>query len=328
MSIDDVARELYGLVPEEFTAARNERAKEAKDAGDAELAAGVQSLRKPTAGAWLLNQLVRQHGDEVQQVLDLGAQLRAAQGTLGADELRALDRQRRQLTRAVAEQARDLGREAGRRVTDATTADVEETLRSAMVDDAAGAALSTGLLTDTFSSTGIEPVDLSRVVALRATRCPAGMRRHPRESAARRTPSGPTRPAGASSPRPRRLSRRRSRPCRPHATSASRRPTRSPQATRRREQLESEQAEARRRLARPRHPGRERRRARRKGMPRRRTTSGRSGTRRRRSRRRHGWREELDGPARRRAAVRQPQRAVISTMPRHISSVVPSPQAT
>ena len=168
MIIEDVARELYGLEPEEFTAARNARAKEAKEAGDRELARRVQSLRKPTAGAWLLNQLVRQHGDEVQQVLDLGAQLRAAQGTLGADELRALDRQRRQLTRAVAEQARALGRDAGRRVTDQTTADVEETLRSAMVDAAAGAALSTGLLTDTFSATGLEPVDLSRVVALGA----------------------------------------------------------------------------------------------------------------------------------------------------------------
>ena len=168
MSIEDVARELYGLEPEEFTAARNAAAKEAKDAGDPELAGRVRSLRKPTAGAWLLNQLVRRHGDEVQQVLDLGAQLRAAQGTLGADVLRALDRQRRRLTRAVAEQARALGRDAGRRVTDQTTADVEETLRSAMVDAAAGAALSTGLLTDTFSATGLEPVDLSRIVALGA----------------------------------------------------------------------------------------------------------------------------------------------------------------
>jgi len=166
VSIEDVAAELYGLAPEEFTAARNARAKGAKAGGDAELAAQVQSLRKPTAGAWLLNQLVRQHADLVQQVLDLGGQLRAAQGTLGADELRALDRQRRQLTRAVAEQAAGLGRAAGRRVTAATTAEVEETLRSAMVDAVAGAALATGLLTDTFSSTGLDPVDLSRVVAL------------------------------------------------------------------------------------------------------------------------------------------------------------------
>ena len=166
VSIDDVAQELYALVPEEFTATRNARAKEAKAAGDAELAAQVQALRKPTAGAWLLNQLVRRHADEVQQVLDLGAQLRAAQGSLGAAEVRALDQQRRQLTRAVAQQARALGQDAGRRVTDQVTTDVEETLRSAMVDEAAGAALLTGLLTDTFSSTGLEPVDVSRVVAV------------------------------------------------------------------------------------------------------------------------------------------------------------------
>ncbi len=180
MSIEDVAGELYGLAPEDFTAARNARAKEAKAAGDTELAGRVQSLRKPTAGAWLLNQLVRQHADDVQQVLELGGQLRAAQGTLGADELRALDRQRRQLTHAVAEQAAGLGRDAGRRVTAATTAEVEESLRSAMVDPVAGAALATGLLTDTFSSTGLEPVDLSRVVAL------------PPEGATASTESGPT----------------------------------------------------------------------------------------------------------------------------------------
>lgn len=166
MSIEEVAQQLYGLAPEDFTSARNARVKEVRAAGEPELAAEVQALRKPTTGAWLLNQLVRRHGEEVQRVLELGAQLRAAQGTLSADELRGLDRQRRQLTRAVAGQARALGREAGRRVTDQVTADVEETLRSAMVDAAAGAALSTGLLTDTFSSTGIDPVDLSGVVAL------------------------------------------------------------------------------------------------------------------------------------------------------------------
>ena len=175
MSIEEVARQLYGLAPEDFTAARNARAGEAKAAGDAELAARVRSLRRPTAGAWLLNQLVRRHADLVQQVLDLGGQLRAAQGTLGADELRALDGQRRQLTRAVAEQAAGLGRDAGRRVTAATTADVEETLRSAMVDAEAGAALFAGLLTDTFSSTGLEPVELARVTALPPPRAPASV---------------------------------------------------------------------------------------------------------------------------------------------------------
>lgn len=167
MGIEDVADELYGLPPEEFTAARNTRAKAAKDDGDRELAAAVTALRKPTAGAWLLNHLVRQHRGEVDAVLELGIRLRAAQGTLGAADLRALDAQRRQLTRAVAQQAVAIGVAVGRRVSAHVAADVEETLRSAMVDPDAGAALATGRLTDTFSATGLEPVDLSRVVALR-----------------------------------------------------------------------------------------------------------------------------------------------------------------
>lgn len=173
MSVEEVAAELYGLAPEDFTATRNARAKEAKAAGDTELAAAVQRLRKPTTAAWLVNLLVRRHGDEVEQVLALGAQLRAAQGTLSGDDLRALDRQRRQLTHAVSEQARALGREAGRRVSDQAATEVEETLRTAMVDETAGAALATGLLTDTFSSTGLDAVDLTGLVALPVGGTPA-----------------------------------------------------------------------------------------------------------------------------------------------------------
>ncbi len=179
MGIQDVAAELYGLPPEEFTAARNAVAAEAKSSGDSDLAAAVKVLRKPSVGAWLLNQLVRRRADEVEQVLELGARLRAAQGTLGAAELRALDTQRRALTRAVAGQAVAIGQAAGRSVSAAVSGAVEETLRSAMVDGDAGAALSSGLLVDTFSATGLDPVDLSRVVAVggaapRARRAAAG----------------------------------------------------------------------------------------------------------------------------------------------------------
>lgn len=92
----------------------------------------------------------------MEQLFDLGAQLRAAQGTLGAAELRVLGEKRRQLTRAVAEQAAQIGRE-DRKISAQVVAAVEETLRSAMVDPQAGSALATGLLVDTFSPTGLEP---------------------------------------------------------------------------------------------------------------------------------------------------------------------------
>ncbi|MBM6402314.1 hypothetical protein [Phycicoccus sonneratiae] len=166
MGLADIASELYGLPPEEFTAARNTAAAEAKSSGDTDLAAAVKALRKPSVGAWLLNRLVREHGAEVEQVLELGARLRAAQGTLAAAELRALDTQRRALTRAVAGQAVAIGQSSGRSVSAAVAAAVEETLRSAMVDPDAGTALTSGLLVDTFSASGLDPVDLSRAVAV------------------------------------------------------------------------------------------------------------------------------------------------------------------
>lgn len=166
MDLQAIAAELYGLAPEEFTAARNARVKQAKADGETDLAGDIQGLRKPTVGAWLLNQLVRQHREEIDQLFELGTQLRAAQGTLGAAELRALGEQRRRLTRAVAEQAAGIGHEDGRKISAQVVAAVEETLRSAMVDAAAGEALATGLLVDTFSSTGLEPVDVAAVVAV------------------------------------------------------------------------------------------------------------------------------------------------------------------
>ena len=169
MLIEEVASELYGLPPEDFTAARNARAKDAAASGDPRLAAAVRVLRRPTVAAWLLNQLVREHRREVEQVLELGVRLRAAQGTLDAASLRALDERRRTLTRAVTRQAVGIGTDAGRKVSAQVDAEVEETLRSAMVDPDAGAALATGLLTDTFSSNGLEPVALARVVALAAS---------------------------------------------------------------------------------------------------------------------------------------------------------------
>ena len=189
MSLEEVAAELYGLAPEDFTAVRNARSAQAKAAGDTELAATVSVLRKPTVGYWMLILLVRRHPDEVERLFDLGARLRAAQGTIGAAELRTLGEERRRLTKAVAEQAAALGAEAGRRVSRQVVDEVEETLRSAMVDPAAGAALATGQLVETFSSTGLEPGDLSRSVATGAV--PAIPRTGARSD---RGPEGPARP--------------------------------------------------------------------------------------------------------------------------------------
>src|SRR4051794_30734046 len=112
-ALAEVADELYGLPPDEFTGARNDRAKQAKADGDKELSQAITKLRKPSVAAWLLNQMVRHHGGELDQFLAVGAALREAQAELDPDELKQLSRQRHQVVSAVSRQARALGRRLG-----------------------------------------------------------------------------------------------------------------------------------------------------------------------------------------------------------------------
>src|SRR5688500_13432912 len=128
----EVADELYGLTLPEFTPTRDTRAKELKGS-DAQLAARVKALRKPSTAAWVVNLLVRQETDQVAQVLAVGTALREAQASLAGEELRALTRQRRQLTAAVTTRARALAAENGQKVTSAVSDQVEATLTAAMV---------------------------------------------------------------------------------------------------------------------------------------------------------------------------------------------------
>src|SRR4051794_36791009 len=90
---DDRIARLYGLPLEEFTPERNALAAELGREGDRERAEAVKRLRKPTAAAWAVNQLVRAEPDLVEALLGAGGELRqahrqAASGR-GADQLRA-----------------------------------------------------------------------------------------------------------------------------------------------------------------------------------------------------------------------------------------------
>lgn len=165
MDLIEVAQELYGLAPGEFTDARNERAKQLRTT-DRGLSAAVGALPKPATAAWVLNMLVRHEAALVDQVVELGVSLRAAQESLAGEELRELNRQRRRLTAAVSTQARDLARRLGVRVTDAVADQVEESLRAAMTDVSAAAALRTGLLVKPLSATGLGELDVTSLVAV------------------------------------------------------------------------------------------------------------------------------------------------------------------
>lgn len=162
----EIADELYALPLAEFTPARDARAKALKGT---DLAAPVKALRKPSTAAWVLNLLVRRASAQVDQVLTVGAALREAQQAMSAGELRALTKQRRQVTAAVTTQARRIAGEEGTRITEAVAEQVEATLTAAMVDEGCGRAVRSGLLVSVLSTTGVEPMseeEVARAVAL------------------------------------------------------------------------------------------------------------------------------------------------------------------
>jgi DNA repair ATPase RecN len=173
----EIADELYSLGLAEFTPARDAKAKELKGT---DLAAPVKALKKPSLAAWVVNLLARHESDQVEQVLQVGAALREAQASMSGDELRALTKQRRQLTAAVTTQARRLAGEHGQRVTEAVADQVEATLTAAMVDERCALAVRSGMLTAALSATGVDEVELDRAVALPEA---LGFTARPREAA-------------------------------------------------------------------------------------------------------------------------------------------------
>ncbi|HET6673610.1 MAG TPA: hypothetical protein VFG92_09565 [Agromyces sp.] len=163
-AITAVADDLYALVPEEFTAARNARAKEAK-AGDRELGGRIGELKKPSPSAWIVNQFVRAHADTIDELLGLGADLRAAQADGDGKALTSIGAERRKLVSAALATATEIADAADRPPSRAVLDDVEQTLIAATVDEAAGEALRTGRLVRSLQAVGFEDVDLDGAVA-------------------------------------------------------------------------------------------------------------------------------------------------------------------
>lgn len=160
----EVADELYGLPLGDFTPTRDARARELR-AEDRDLAAAVKALRKPATAAWVVDQLVRHEAEQVTQVLTVGEALREAQRSMSAEELRALTRQRRQVTAAVTTRARAVARARGLRVTEAVADQVEATLTAAMVDAGCAEAVRSGLLVAPLSATGVGETDVAAALA-------------------------------------------------------------------------------------------------------------------------------------------------------------------
>jgi DNA repair exonuclease SbcCD ATPase subunit len=159
--------QLYALPPEQFTAARDAAAKQAKADGEPDRAKGLRALRRPSVSAGLVNRLARERTGLLEQLLELGPALAEAQAARSGDELRALGDQRRQLVEAVVEQALA---DADRAVTAAVRAEVAGTLEAALADPASADAVRSGLLVRALAFAGFGGVDLDGAVAVRDVR--------------------------------------------------------------------------------------------------------------------------------------------------------------
>jgi hypothetical protein len=166
---------LYGLPLGEFTAARNELAKQLRGEGRAEEAYQVKALRKPSVAAWLVNRVARERELDIQRLLNASETLRKAQAEAAAgraegfadarqDEHQALER--------LAEAAREIAAREGSG--QAAVAQATQTLRAASLTDEGRELLKRGRLSEELEPPGFEA--LTGLVAAEPRKRPAKRR--------------------------------------------------------------------------------------------------------------------------------------------------------
>jgi hypothetical protein len=169
------AKALYELSPDEFTAARNSRAK-ALRTDSPELAAQVAKLAKPSAAAAAVNKLARRDPSEVRALIQAGKRLRDAQeravaGRRGGESLQDAIRDHRAALERVQREVRRLG------LSEPVLERAVSTFRAASIDPALQPLLERGLLAREVESAGFS-IDPGLAVA------PAG------KSPSRKAPAG------------------------------------------------------------------------------------------------------------------------------------------
>jgi hypothetical protein len=147
-ALEQVADELYGLPPGEFTEARDALVKRLRADKERELANEVKALRKPTLAAWALNQLVRNRRKDVERLLAAGTKLREAQEKLvsGGDRsgFQRAAANERELVAQLAHDGAALAAEAGAGSAQGLEEKLAATLHAAALDEETAAELAAG----------------------------------------------------------------------------------------------------------------------------------------------------------------------------------------
>lgn len=191
VDLEAATTELYALPPAGFTPHRAELAAQARKEGQKALAKEISELRRPTVSAWLVNQLARGAGGsgaEIDELEQLGADLREAQAELDGPKMKALTRRRHELVAALVRRADEVAALDDHKVSAGTRRELEETLGAAVADERASLAVTSGRLTRALVYAGFGEVDVTA-----ATATPVTQRR-------RHLTSAPTHPEKAAAP--------------------------------------------------------------------------------------------------------------------------------
>ena len=154
MELSAVADELYGLPLKEFTATRDQRSAEARKSGDAELAASLKKLRKPSTSAWIANMLVRDQSREVERLIKLGTTLRSDPDLEGA-RIRRATKEKAEAVSSLLQQARSIAKRKGLPVSQSIEQELEATLDAAFSDPGSAQSLREGRLTTALVYSGL-----------------------------------------------------------------------------------------------------------------------------------------------------------------------------
>jgi hypothetical protein len=160
---------LYAVGPDEFMATRGQLVAAAKAGSDKSVASEIGKLRKPSVAAWAVNLTARVAPDVVDELVDLGAQMRQAQSRLDALALTGMRKERDAAVDAFVAAATDAVQEAGRSLSPAAQQEVRATAIAALADEQASTAVASGQLTRALSYSGFGEVDLSEAVARTAS---------------------------------------------------------------------------------------------------------------------------------------------------------------
>jgi hypothetical protein len=160
VELDSEIDRLYGVPLDEFVRERDELAKRLRREGRREAADEVKRLRKPSVGAWALNQAVRRRRKETDALLAAGERLREAHEALlsGGDSaaLRDAMQEERGLASGLADCAEAIASETGKSGP-ALRERARSTLHAATVDEEAREELARGRFVREREAVGLGP---------------------------------------------------------------------------------------------------------------------------------------------------------------------------